>query len=148
MTRKQIRMTWISSIGLVLTVAVGLTLFALRTKIAFAVTPSELLAKNIGPGDRVRLFGLVKEKSVIRGQGLNVLFELTDRDKTVSVVFNGLLPDLFREGQGIITEGSLGTDAVFRADTVLAKHDEKYIPKELAQSMKEKGLWRGENDER
>ncbi len=148
MTRKQIRMTWISSIGLVLAVAVGLTLYALRTKISFAVTPSELLAKNIGPGDRVRLFGLVKENSVVRGQGLKVRFELTDRDKTVSVVFNDILPDLFREGQGIITEGSLGADAVFRADTVLAKHDEKYVPKELAQSMKEKGLWRGENDER
>jgi len=141
MTRKQKRLSWIGVMGAVLAVAVGLVLYALSSKISFSLDPSELLAKNIAPGERIRLFGLVKEGSVKRGEGLAVKFELTDTANTVPVAFNNILPDLFREGQGIITEGSLNKDGVFVADTVLAKHDENYMPKEIADSLKEKGLW-------
>lgn len=141
MTRKQKRLSWIGVMGAVLVLAVGLVLYALSSKISFSLDPSELLAKNIAPGERIRLFGLVKKGSVKRGEGLNVKFELTDTANTVPVAFNNILPDLFREGQGIITEGSLNKDGVFVADTVLAKHDENYMPKEIAESLKEKGLW-------
>jgi cytochrome c-type biogenesis protein CcmE len=141
MTRKQKRLSWIGVMGAVLAVAVGLVLYALSSKISFSLDPSELLAKNIAPGERIRLFGLVKEGSVKRGDGLKVNFELTDTANTVPVAFNNILPDLFREGQGIITEGALNKDGVFVADTVLAKHDENYMPKEVAESLKEKGLW-------
>ena len=141
MTRKQKRLSWIGVMGVVLTVAVGLVLYALSSKISFSLDPTELLAKNIAPGERIRLFGLVKEGSVVRGDGLAVKFELTDTANTVPVAFNNILPDLFREGQGIITEGALNNDGVFVADSVLAKHDENYMPKEVAESLKEKGLW-------
>ncbi len=141
MTRKQKRLSWIGVMGVVLTVAVGLVLYALSSKISFSLDPSEMLAKKIAPGERIRLFGLVKEGSLIRGDGLAVKFELTDTANTVQVAFNNILPDLFREGQGIITEGALNEKGVFVADTVLAKHDENYMPKEVAESLKEKGLW-------
>jgi cytochrome c-type biogenesis protein CcmE len=141
MTRKQKRLSWIGVMGVVLSVAVGLVLYALSSKISFSLDPTELLAKNVAPGERIRLFGLVKEGSVERGEGLAVKFELTDTANTVQVAFNNILPDLFREGQGIITEGALNKEGVFVADTVLAKHDENYMPKEIAESLKEKGLW-------
>lgn len=141
MTRKQKRLSWIGLMGVVLAVAVGLVLYALSSKISFSLDPTELLAKEIKAGDRIRLFGLVKEGSVKRGEGLNVRFELTDTVTSVPVAFNNILPDLFREGQGIITEGALREDGVFLADSVLAKHDENYMPKEVAESLKEKGLW-------
>ena len=141
MTRKQKRLSWIGTIGLVLTLAVGLVLYALSNKISFSLDPTELLAKEVKAGERIRLFGLVKEGTVKRGEGLNVRFELTDTVSTVPVAFNNILPDLFREGQGIITEGVLDKKGIFLADTVLAKHDENYMPKEVAESLKEKGLW-------
>ena len=141
MTRKQRRMSWIGTIGAVLAVAVGLVLYALSNKISFSLDPTELMAKEIGPGERVRLFGLVKEGSVKRGDGLNVRFELTDTVNTVPVAFNNILPDLFREGQGIITEGVLDNTGTFLADSVLAKHDENYMPKEVAESLKKRGMW-------
>jgi cytochrome c-type biogenesis protein CcmE len=141
MTRKQKRLSWIGTIGLVLALAVGLVLYALSSKISFSLDPTELLAKEIKPGERIRLFGLVKEGSVKKGEGLNVNFELTDTLTSVPVAFNNILPDLFREGQGIITEGVLRSDGTFAADSVLAKHDENYMPKEVAESLKEKGLW-------
>ena len=105
MTRKQKRLTWIGVMGSVLALAVGLVLYALSSKISFSLDPTELLAAEVKPGDRIRLFGLVREGSVERGEGLNVRFELTDTNKSVPVVFDKILPDLFREGQGIITEG-------------------------------------------
>ena len=141
MTRKQYRMVWILSVGVVLFAAVGLTLFALRSGISYAMSPSELKVAQINAGDKIRLFGLVKEGSVKKSDGLEVTFELTDLENSVSVVFNDILPDLFREKQGIITEGQLDQNGVFVAETVLAKHDENYVPRELADTLKEKGLW-------
>ncbi len=144
MTRKTNRLLWIGTIGCVLAIAVGLTLFALQSGISFAMSPSELRASSVKPGQRVRLFGLVEEGSVIRGEGLKVGFVLSDADNKVKVSYNNILPDLFRENQGIITEGSLGADGSFVADTVLAKHDENYMPADMADKLKEKGVWKGE----
>jgi cytochrome c-type biogenesis protein CcmE len=93
-------------------------------------------------GSRFRLGGLVEEGSVSR-EGSELRFTVTDTIKTVKVVFEGIPPDLFREGQGVVAEGRFGDDGVFRADNVLAKHDENYVPKDLADSLKEKGVWEG-----
>jgi len=144
LTRRTNRLFWIGAIGLVLAFSIGLSMFALRSGIAFALSPSELYAAELKPGQRVRLFGLVEEGSVKKGEGLNVRFDLTDNQRTISVVFSKILPDLFREKQGIITEGVMGSDGVFQADTVLAKHDENYMPEGMAKTLREKGVWQGD----
>ncbi len=142
MTRKQRRLSLIAAAGLVLALAVGLVLVAFEDTIVFFVTPSEVQAQTIEPGTRVRLGGLVAKDSVVRGQGTAVSFSVTDTTATVSVVYNGILPDLFREGQGVVTEGRFDGEGVFVADTVLAKHDENYMPKEVADALKEQGVWK------
>ena len=103
--------------------------------------PADLQQASVAPGQRIRLGGLVEKGTVVRGQGTEVAFSVTDKEKSVKVVYRGLLPDLFREGQGVITEGTFGPDGVFVADSVLAKHDENYMPKEVADSLKAKGVW-------
>lgn len=125
----------------VLAIAVGLVLMALRDSIVFFHTPSDLSAKAVPVGQRIRLGGLVATGSVKRGQGAEVEFAITDTAEQVRVLYRGVLPDLFREGQGVVTEGRLEDGKVFRADTVLAKHDETYMPPEVAKALKEKGLW-------
>lgn len=125
----------------VLLIAVGLVLVALRDSIVFFHTPSDLSAKAVPIGQRIRLGGLVATGSVKRGQGAEVEFAITDTAEQVTVRYRGVLPDLFREGQGVVTEGKLEEGKVFRADTVLAKHDENYMPPEVAKALKEKGLW-------
>lgn len=144
MTRKQKRLTLIGLAGLVLATAIGLVLFALNDKITFFTSPSDLAAGNVRPGVRLRLGGLVEEKSVERDAGTTVRFRVTDGAHAVAVTYTGILPDLFREGQGTVAEGILGPDGVFRADTVLAKHDEKYMPKEVADALKSSGHWQEE----
>ena len=144
MTRKQRRLVFIFSIGSVLAVALGLVLYALSSKITAFYTPATLAEEGVGPGERIRLGGLVKEGTVVRGQGLLVTFTVTDTLKDVPVSYTGALPDLFREGQGVVTEGMLGQDGSFTADTVLAKHDENYMPKEVSDTMKDLGVWQGE----
>ncbi len=99
--------------------------------------------QEITSGARFRLGGLVEEGSVTR-EGSELHFTVTDTIKTVNVVFEGIAPDLFREGQGVVAEGRFGPDGVFRADNVLAKHDENYVPKDLADSLKKKGVWEGQ----
>jgi cytochrome c-type biogenesis protein CcmE len=93
----------------------------------------------------MRLGGLVKEGTVSRGDNLMVRFDITDGTSTVPVVYRGLLPDLFREGQGVVAEGALDGTGAFRADTVLAKHDESYMPKEVADALKKQGHWKTTN---
>ena len=140
MTRKQ-RRAWVIGVSVaVLGVAAILVLFALRDKIVFFYTPSDVAEKNIPAGQRFRLGGLVKEGSVDRGRGKEISFEVTDTIKNVPVVYEGLLPDLFREGQGVVAEGMLNQTGVFQAETVLAKHDENYMPPEVAAALKEKGV--------
>jgi cytochrome c-type biogenesis protein CcmE len=125
----------------VLALAAGLVLYALSDTITFFYTPSDVVEKSVEPGTRFRLGGLVADGSVIRGQGEQVGFTVTDSDSEMKVTYVGILPDLFREGQGVIAEGTLQPDGNFRADTVLAKHDENYMPREVADALKKKGVW-------
>ncbi len=144
MTRKQKRLAMIGGIGVVLLGAVLLVMSALRDKIVFFYTPTEIVTEGkASPGQRIRIGGLVKEGTVLK-QGGNVSFEVTDTEHELKVAYVGLLPDLFREGQGVVAEGRIGQNGVFVADTVLAKHDENYIPKEVAEALKDKGVWQGE----
>ncbi len=142
MTRKQKRLAVIAGALAFLGAAMGLTLYALGQKASFFFMPAELQAATLQPGQRIRLGGLVADGSVRRGQGTEVEFAVTDKEKSVPVTFTGILPDLFREGQGVITEGVMGANGVFKADSVLAKHDETYMPKEVADSLKKKGVWK------
>lgn len=144
MTRKQKRLSIIAGAGVFLAAASTLTFYALGQKASYFFMPSDLTAATLSPGQRIRLGGLVEQGSIVRGQGTEVRFAVTDSTKTVPVTYVGILPDLFREGQGVITEGSLGPDGTFVADSVLAKHDENYMPKEVAESLKEKGVWQPE----
>jgi cytochrome c-type biogenesis protein CcmE len=140
MTRKQRRLAIIGSCGLVLAVAAGLVLFAMRDSIVFFHGPTDVVEKSILAGTRFRLGGLVKEGSVVR-QGQTVTFEVTDMNRNIPVTYTGILPDLFREGQGVVTEGVLQAGGLFKADSVLARHDENYMPREVADSLKKQGHW-------
>ena len=144
MTRRQRRFSLIGAALGVLALAVGLVLSALKQSIVFFNSPTELVEKHIKPGTRMRIGGLVKEGSISRGEGLAVRFEVTDGKRSVPVAYQGLLPDLFREGQGVVAEGALDPDGMFRADNVLAKHDERYMPKEVADALKKQGHWKDE----
>jgi len=142
MTRRQRRLTLIGSSLAVLGVAVALVLGALKESIVFFNSPSDIVEKQIPPGSRIRLGGLVKEGSVVRSDNLQVRFDVTDGKSTIAVAYQGLLPDLFREGQGVVTEGALDRSGTFKADSVLAKHDESYMPKEVADALKKQGHWK------
>jgi cytochrome c-type biogenesis protein CcmE len=142
MTRKQTRLTIILSSLCLLGAALGLVLFAMRDSIVFFYTPSEMINKHIAPGTRVRLGGLVEQGTLVKGADGQVNFTVTDMTQTMKVSFKGLLPDLFREGQGVVAEGSANPDGTFKADSVLAKHDEKYMPKEIVEKLKAQGVWR------
>lgn len=144
MNRRRRRGILIAGAVAVLAVAVGLVLVALRDSIVFFHTPSELSSKGIPVGQRIRLGGLVANGSVKRSTGADVEFAVTDTIEQVTVRYRGVLPDLFREGQGVVTEGKLEEGRIFRADTVLAKHDENYMPPEVAKALKEKGVWQGD----
>jgi cytochrome c-type biogenesis protein CcmE len=140
MTRKQRRLVLIGSGLAVLAVAVVLVLSAMKDSIVFFNSPSDVVAKHVAPGTRIRLGGIVKPGSVARGD-LSVRFEVTDGTRAVPVTYTGILPDLFREGQGVVAEGALDVTGTFKADSVLAKHDEKYMPKEVADALKQQGRW-------
>ncbi len=143
MTRKQRRLSLIAAAGATLAIAAGLVLFALRDSVAFFRSPSEVvIEQKVQPGQRFRLGGLVEGGSVDKGVGDRVAFAVTDGKATIKVSYQGILPDLFREGQGVVTEGILQGDGTFRADTVLAKHDETYMPREVADALKKQGHWK------
>jgi len=144
MTRKQRRLALIGSGLTVLAVAAVLVLSALKDSIVFFNSPTDVVEKNVQPGARIRLGGLVKPGSVERGDNLSVRFEVTDGNRAVPVTYTGILPDLFREGQGVVAEGVVEPGGNLKADTVLAKHDERYMPKEVADALKKQGHW--END--
>ena len=144
MTRKQRRLTMIGAGLGVLGLAAALVLFALRDSIVFFNSPTDVVEKHVAPGSRIRLGGLVKEGTLKRGDNLQVSFEVTDGNKSVPVSYTGILPDLFREGQGVVTEGTLNTAGTFKADSVLAKHDETYMPKEVADALKKQGHWKAD----
>lgn len=142
MTRKQRRLVLIGGSLGVLAVAVALMLNAFRDSIVFFNSPSDVLERHVGPGTRIRLGGLVKDGSVVRSDGLRVKFEVTDGKAEIPVAYQGVLPDLFREGQGVVAEGALDRGGTFAADTILAKHDETYMPKEVADALKKSGHWK------
>ena len=142
MTRKQRRMTTIGGALAILAIAAGLVLNALRDSIVFFSTPTMAADKKIPAGQRFRLGGMVEQGSLQRGDNLAVSFKVSDGGATLPVNFKGILPDLFREGQGVVAEGALDGNGVFKADTVLAKHDETYMPKEVADALKKQGRWK------
>ncbi len=141
MTRKQRRLTLIGAAGCVVAVALGLVLYAMQDSISFFFSPTQAMAENVAPDTRFRLGGLVKEGSIVRADNGRVSFVVTDGNMDVPVRYTGILPDLFREGQGVIAEGKLGKDRAFQADSILAKHDENYMPREIADSLKKQGHW-------
>ena len=142
MTRKQQRASLLVSGLALLGLGAGLVLYALNDSIVFFYTPSEALARHVAEGQRFRLGGLVEKGSVRHDSNDAVTFTVTDRDRAMAVSYQGQLPDLFREGQGVVAEGRLGPGGVFQADSVLAKHDETYMPKEVADALKAKGVWK------
>jgi cytochrome c-type biogenesis protein CcmE len=142
MTRKRRRLVLIGGGLCVLAVAVGLMLNAFRDSIVFFNSPTDVAEKHIAPGTRIRIGGLVKAGSVVRGDDLKIRFDVTDGNRDIAVAYQGVLPDLFREGQGVVAEGALDSGGLFDADTILAKHDENYMPKEVADALKKSGRWK------
>ena len=142
MTRKQRRLTMIGVSLAVLALALALVLYGLRDSIVFFSTPSMVAEQHIAEGRRFRLGGLVQPGSLKHGANLAVSFDVADGDAKLPVSYNGILPDLFREGQGVVAEGALDGSGVFTADTILAKHDETYMPKEVADALKKSGHWK------
>ena len=141
MTPKRRRLWLLLGSLTTLGVAAALVLTALNDNLVFFYSPTQVAEKSLGPDRRFRLGGLVEQGSVQK-EGQIVRFTITDTNKTLKVVYRGILPDLFREGQGVIAEGSLGPDGVFAAREILAKHDENYMPPEVAKALKESGKWK------
>ncbi len=146
MTRKQRRLTIIGLAGVVLVAAAGLTTWALNDRIVYFNTPTDIRAQAPADNQRIRLGGMIEGGSVERTADGLVTFTIGDGFETIDVAYRGILPDLFREDSGVITEGTLGADGVFVADTVLAKHDEAYMPPEVADAMREQGARRAAID--
>ena len=145
MKRKHKRLAFVAIGMALLAAAVTLMLIAFEDSLVFFYSPSDVMAKQVPPEKRFRLGGLVEEKSVAKGaDGLTTTFRVTDLANVIEVRYRGFLPDLFREGQGIVAEGKLGPDGVFVASEVLAKHDETYMPPEVADTLKKGGQWKGE----
>ena len=142
MTRKQQRLSLLALGMAALGGATALVLVAFNDNLVFFYSPSDLKAKAVAPDRRVRIGGLVEKESLARGSnGRQVSFRVTDGAAEIGVVYEGLLPDLFREGQGVVAEGKLRADGIFAATTVLAKHDENYMPREVVDALKKSGHW-------
>ena len=141
MSRKRLRLYLVLASLVVLGIAATLILRALNEELVFFRSPTEVTTNRPDAGSLFRLGGLV-ETGTVEKQGEQVSFSVTDLSSAVTVTYRGLLPDLFREGQGVIAEGTLGGDGVFTARDVLAKHDENYMPPEVAKALKESGRWK------
>ena len=141
MTRKQRRLILIGASLGVLAIAAALVLSALRDSIVFFNSPTDLAEKHAAPGTRMRIGGLVKPGSIERADNLQIRFAVTDGKTDVAVHYQGIVPDLFREGQGVVAEGKLEPGGTFAADAVLAKHDERYMPREVVDALKKSGRW-------
>jgi cytochrome c-type biogenesis protein CcmE len=147
MKRKTLRLYLLTASLCLLGVAVGLTLYALQSRIVFFFSPSDIAKQRPEAGQVVRLGGLVETGSLAKtGDGATITFRVTDLKNAVEISYRGVLPDLFREGQGVVVEGAYDPDGTFTASEVLAKHDEKYMPPEVAKALKDAGRWQeGEN---
>ena len=141
MTRRSRRLSLIAAALAVVGVAAGIALYALTDNIVFFYSPTDVVQKAVQPGARLRVGGLVKADSLIKLSGENVAFVVTDGANDVTVAYQGLLPDLFREGQGVVAEGVLEAPGQMRAETILAKHDERYMPREVVEALKKQGRW-------
>ncbi len=142
MTRRQRRLYSIIGALALLGSAVGLVLYAVRDTLVYFYSPSEVAQKHLPPDRNFRIGGLVEEGSVVRHpDGTNIDFSVTDLQSRIMVRYTGLLPDLFREGKGVVAEGRLDTEGIFIATSVLAKHDENYMPPEVADALKKSGRW-------
>jgi cytochrome c-type biogenesis protein CcmE len=140
--RKQQRLALVLLALLLIGGATGLVLAALQDKVAFFVSPSDVAARQLDPGKRFRIGGLVVNGSIRHEADGTVRFALTDNAHEVEVVYRGMLPDLFRDGQGVVAQGALRPDGRFEAAEVLAKHDENYMPREVADALKQSGHWK------
>ena len=143
-TRQNRRLAIIAMIGAALALTVFLVTIALKEQIVFFKSPTDIVTEGLAPNERVRIGGLVKDDSVTR-DGQTISFTVTDTANDLSVKYTGIVPDLFREGQGVVAEGTINAAGLFVADTVLAKHDENYIPKEVSEALKQQGVWQGED---
>jgi cytochrome c-type biogenesis protein CcmE len=146
LTRRGRRLVLIAAALAVVGGAASLALYALSDSIVFFYSPSEVVEKALGPGARLRVGGLVKTGSVVKSAGETVAFVVTDGAHDLNVSYQGLLPDLFRDGQGVVAEGVLAASNEMRADTILAKHDERYMPREVVEALKKEGRWREGED--
>jgi len=143
MTRKQRRLYTVLGAMALLGIAAGLVLYAMRDTLVYFYSPTEIAQKQLPPGRNFRVGGLVEQGSVLRDKdGVTIDFVVTDLTTKMPVRFRGLLPDLFREGQGIVAEGAMDAQGRFIASSVLAKHDENYMPPEVADALKKSGRWK------
>ncbi len=145
MTRKQKRLAVIAGLGVVLALSAALIFTALRDQIVFFYSPSEIAERGVQPGTPIRIGGLVLEGSWQQDGESNV-FIVHDGETQMTARYTGILPDLFREGQGVVAEGSVQGDGSFLATNVLARHDENYMPREVADTLREQGVWQGEGE--
>ncbi|WP_196259348.1 cytochrome c maturation protein CcmE [Pelagibacterium limicola] len=145
MTRKQKRLSVIAGLGVVLALAATLIFTALRDQIVFFYSPSEIAERGIEPGLPIRIGGLVLEGSWQQDGEANV-FVVHDGETQMTARYSGILPDLFREGQGVVAEGAVQGDGTFLASSVLARHDENYMPREVADTLRQQGVWQGDEE--
>lgn len=139
--KRKRRMIAVLVILIGITLAASVTIYSLRQNMLFFVSPSDIKAQELSSGREFRLGGMVTPDSLTRAEnGLLVQFEVNDGVDSVTVRFDGILPDLFREGQGVIARGALDDNGLFIAREVLAKHDENYMPPEVAEALREKGM--------
>lgn len=142
MTRKQQRLGFLALGMTALGGATALVLSAFSSNLVFFYSPSDLKTQAVSADRRMRIGGLVEDGSLARGADSRVAFRITDGKTDIPVVYHGILPDLFRQGQGVVAEGKLQSDGVFDASTILAKHDERYMPREVVDALKKSGRWR------
>ena len=145
MTRRQRRLAFLLCAALASVFAVSVAVVALGDRVLYFYTPSEATRTRPASGKVVNLGGLVETGSVVRLENATTAFAITDRKQHVDVRFTGILPDLFREGQGVVATGSFQSDGLFVASRVLAKHDERYMPPDLSDKLKRDGVWRPSN---
>ena len=141
MRHRNRRLATIAVAGAVLAGAIALAMFAMKDALIYFYSPTEIAEEGVEIGERIRVGGLVVAGSIDTGDGDLVSFSVTDNANDVLIQYEGILPDLFREGQGVVVEGAFLTPTVFTAETVLAKHDETYMPPEVAEALQESGVW-------
>jgi cytochrome c-type biogenesis protein CcmE len=141
LTRRSRRLVLIVVALAVVGAAAGIALYALNDSIVFFYSPTEIAEKGVSPGARLRVGGLIRAGTLVKSGDQNVAFLLTDGAHDLKVSYQGLLPDLFREGQGVVAEGVLQPSGELRAETILAKHDERYMPREVVEALKKQGRW-------